>query len=205
MICALPAIRAGSACPSSQLIGPHHNHGELKALIDLVGKSGALEILLEGAIFSADRALRLGFLTRVVADAEVEREVAEAVKIVEGAPLVARWHKKFIRRLLDATPLSAAEVEEGFAAMGTEDYPARCQRHSWPRASPSSPALRSRQQLGIPVVYPLTSARFDGRKLMFSRLMFLSSVAALLLSAGAAEAQQAGGASISSAHQVQAP
>jgi hypothetical protein len=41
---------------------------------------------------------------------------------VEGAPLVARWHKKFIRRLLDPTPLSAEEVEEGFAAMGTEDY-----------------------------------------------------------------------------------
>src|SRR5262249_47536496 len=66
-------------------------HAELKALVDLVGKAGALEILLEGAIFGADRALRLGLVTRVVADAELEREVADTVaRIVEGAPLVAR-------------------------------------------------------------------------------------------------------------------
>jgi enoyl-CoA hydratase/carnithine racemase len=108
--------------PIKQL-GLTMTHGELKALIDLVGKAGALEILLEGAIFGAEHALRLGLVTRVVPDAELDREVAETVaRIAEGAPLVARWHKKFIRRLLDPTPLSAEEVEEGFAAMGTEDY-----------------------------------------------------------------------------------
>ena len=108
--------------PIKQL-GLTMTHGELEALIDLVGKAGALEILLEGAIFGAERALRLGLVTRVVPNAELDREVAETVgRIAEGAPLVARWHKKFIRRLLDPAPLLAEEVEEGFAAMGTEDY-----------------------------------------------------------------------------------
>jgi enoyl-CoA hydratase len=98
-------------------------YGELKALVDLVGPAGALEILLEGAIFGADRALQLGLVTRVVPDDAVEAETAAVVaRIVEGAPLAARWHKKFIRRLLEPRPLAPEEVEEGFAAVGTEDY-----------------------------------------------------------------------------------
>ena len=43
-----------------------------------------------------------GLVTRVVADAEVAAEArATAQRIAEGAPLVARWHKKFARRLAD--------------------------------------------------------------------------------------------------------
>ena len=35
---------------------------------------------------------------------------------------MARWHKKFVRRLLDPRPLTEAELEEGFASIKTEDY-----------------------------------------------------------------------------------
>jgi hypothetical protein len=35
---------------------------------------------------------------------------------------VARWHKEFVRRLLDPRPLSEEELEEGFASIQTEDY-----------------------------------------------------------------------------------
>lgn len=98
-------------------------YGELKALLDLVGPAGASEILLEGTIFGAERALQMGLVNRVVADDAVETETAAAVsRIVEGAPLAARWHKKFIRRLLEGHPLAPEEIEEGFAAVGTEDY-----------------------------------------------------------------------------------
>ncbi len=98
-------------------------YGELEALLDLVGPAGALEILLEGAIFGAERALQLGLVSRVVPDDQVEGETAAAVaRIVDGAPLAARWHKKFVRRLLEGRPLAPAEIEEGFAAIGTEDY-----------------------------------------------------------------------------------
>jgi enoyl-CoA hydratase len=97
--------------------------GELGALMGLVGPAGALEILLEGRIMDAKRAHELGLVNRVVADDKVVVEAyATARRIAEGAPLVARWHKKFVRRLLDPRPLTPAELDEGVAAMGTEDY-----------------------------------------------------------------------------------
>jgi enoyl-CoA hydratase/carnithine racemase len=98
-------------------------YGELKALLDLVGPSASREILLEGRVFDAEHALRIGLVTRVVQDAEVEAEAYTAARrISDGAPLVARWHKKFIRRLGDRRPLSDEEFDESYAAVGTEDY-----------------------------------------------------------------------------------
>ena len=38
------------------------------------------------------------------------------------APLVHRWHKQFLNRLDDPTPLSQAELKEGFACYDTEDF-----------------------------------------------------------------------------------
>jgi enoyl-CoA hydratase/carnithine racemase len=62
-------------------------------------------------------------VSRVVADAGVVAEAyAAARRIAEGAPLAARWHKKFIRRLLDPLPLSAEERAEGYACFDTEDF-----------------------------------------------------------------------------------
>ncbi|CAE7853303.1 crt [Symbiodinium necroappetens] len=96
---------------------------EIEALRDLVGKQTALEILLEGRIFGAAEALDKGIVTRVVEDARVGDEVAEtAARVAAGAPLVARWHKKFLRRLEDPAPLSEAEFDEGFACYGTKDF-----------------------------------------------------------------------------------
>ena len=96
---------------------------ELRGLMDLVGPAGALEILLEGRIFGAERALQLGLVNRITDDDKVETEAREtARRIADGAPLVARWHKKFVRRLLDPRPLTPAEADESYAAVGTEDY-----------------------------------------------------------------------------------
>ncbi len=36
--------------------------------------------------------------------------------------MVNRWHKKFIGRLADATPLSDEELAEGYAAFQTDDF-----------------------------------------------------------------------------------
>ena len=98
-------------------------YGEMGALIDLVGRATALEILLEGRVFGAAEAKEKGLINRVVADAEVEAEaLAAAARIAAGAPLVARWHKKFARRLADPRPLSEAERDEGYACFDSEDY-----------------------------------------------------------------------------------
>jgi enoyl-CoA hydratase/carnithine racemase len=98
-------------------------HAELRGLLNLVGRATALEILLEGRVFGAEEAKEKGLITRIVPDDKVEEEAyATAQRIVDGAPLVARWHKKFAERLADPTPLTEAEVDEGFACFGTEDF-----------------------------------------------------------------------------------
>lgn len=99
------------------------SYSEIASLIALAGEATALEILLEGRVFDAKEALEKGLVTRVVPDDQVEAEArATAQRVAEGAPLVARWHKKFARRLRDAAPLTGAEYDEGFACFGTEDF-----------------------------------------------------------------------------------
>ena len=98
-------------------------HAELTMLLALVGRAQTLEILLEGRVFGAAEAREKGLVNRVVPDADVEDEVyATARRIAAGAPLVARWHKRFARRLLDPRPLTEKEVDEGVACFETEDY-----------------------------------------------------------------------------------
>ena len=98
-------------------------YAEMAPLVRLVGPDVALEILLEGRIFDAAEAQAKGLVTRVVPDGDVAAEAAAtAARIAEGAPLVARWHKKFARRLADPAPVSAAEADECFACFDTEDF-----------------------------------------------------------------------------------
>ena len=98
-------------------------YGELQGLIELCGKAGALEIALEGRVFGAAEAKAMGLVNRVVPDDKVEEEAyATARRIAEGAPLVARWHKKFINRLMNPKPVTPGEYDESYACFGTEDY-----------------------------------------------------------------------------------
>ena len=97
---------------------------ELAAVMPVIGRAGALEMLLEGRIWDAKEAYAKGLLTRVVSDAGLAAEVAATAKRVsDGAPLVARWHKQYIRRLTpQAPPLTEAELADNFAYFDTEDY-----------------------------------------------------------------------------------
>jgi enoyl-CoA hydratase len=97
---------------------------ELEAILPLTGRAVALEILVEGRVWNAEEAFAKGLLTRVVPDPDLEDEIeASARRIAEGAPLVARWHKQFIRRLTPKpAPLTEAERQENFAYFATEDY-----------------------------------------------------------------------------------
>ncbi|MCZ6844536.1 MAG: enoyl-CoA hydratase-related protein [Alphaproteobacteria bacterium] len=102
-------------------------HPEVEALVGLVGRSVALEILFEARVFDAAEAKDKGLVNRVVPDDQVEAEAyAAARRIADGAPLVNRWHKKFADRVLagahSAAPLTAAELAEGYACFDTEDY-----------------------------------------------------------------------------------
>jgi enoyl-CoA hydratase/carnithine racemase len=98
-------------------------YGEMRGLIDLVGRAVALEILLEGRVFGAEEAKDKGLVNRVVPDDKVEEEaMTSARRIAEGAPLVARWHKKFARRLGEARTITRAERDEAYACFDTEDF-----------------------------------------------------------------------------------
>jgi enoyl-CoA hydratase len=104
-------------------LGLTMGYGELEGLLAVVGPAVALEILLEGRVFDAPEALAKGLVHRIVPELDVERETyASAARIAAGAPLVARWHKRFISRLKTKTSLSDAEWQEGFACFDTEDY-----------------------------------------------------------------------------------
>ncbi|MFO1310788.1 MAG: enoyl-CoA hydratase-related protein [Burkholderiales bacterium] len=96
---------------------------EMAPLVKLVGPAIALEILLEGRVFDAQEGLAKGLVSRVVPDDRVESEArAAAERIAEGAPLAARWHKKFARRLAEPRPITAAEHDEAFDCFDTADF-----------------------------------------------------------------------------------
>ena len=104
-------------------IGITMAYPEIKALIDLVGRATALEILLEGRVFDSQEAKAKGLVTRVVQDNRVkEKTYLSARRISEGAPLANRLHKKFAYRLLESQPLTSEELDEGYKIVGTEDH-----------------------------------------------------------------------------------
>lgn len=103
------------------------DYDELEILTRLIGPAATLELLLEGRVFGADEALSMGLVGRVVDDEKVEAEAYDlAGRIAAGAPLVNRWHKKFVRRLARPGSPSNDEREEAYACYETEDFRIGC-------------------------------------------------------------------------------
>ena len=104
-------------------LGLTMSHDELEPLLQLLGPSPVLEMLLSGELIDAERAMTTGLVNRVWPDAAVvEQGYGLVARIAAGAPLVNRWHKKFIRRLEEHTALTDHEREEAHEAFETEDY-----------------------------------------------------------------------------------
>ncbi|NLC24060.1 MAG: enoyl-CoA hydratase/isomerase family protein [Oxalobacter sp.] len=103
------------------------SYAELEPLYHLVGSNILMEMLLEGRIFSAAEAREKKLVTRAVPDEMVAEETTAAVqRIIQGAPLTARWHKKFVRRLARSEPVTSDENAESFYCYDTEDYRIGC-------------------------------------------------------------------------------
>ncbi len=104
-------------------IGITLDYRELADIAAVIGHATALEILLEGRIFGAEEAHAKRLVSRLVEDDAVAEEAfAAAARIAASAPLVNRWHKKFVQRLRQAEPLGEAEMDEAYACFDTEDY-----------------------------------------------------------------------------------
>jgi enoyl-CoA hydratase len=96
---------------------------ELEGLLRLAGPQLTLELLLEGRLIGSAEAYDKGLITRVFPEDEYEEGLQKIVSnIAAGAPLSARWHKKFVTRLLQATPMNEDELNEGYDCFDTEDF-----------------------------------------------------------------------------------
>lgn len=99
------------------------DYPELQALLRLLGPSNTLELLFEGRLIDAAEALQKGLVNRIVDTGSLEDEVAATCgRIIEGAPLVARWHKRMVRTLGDSPPLSEEVRTAPFVLFESEDY-----------------------------------------------------------------------------------
>ena len=104
-------------------LGLTMSHNELEPLVQLLGASPVLDMLLSGELIDAADAKVYGLVNRVHTDAAVlEQGYGLAARIAAGAPLVNRWHKKFVRRLQSRGPITDEERAEALAAFETEDY-----------------------------------------------------------------------------------
>jgi enoyl-CoA hydratase/carnithine racemase len=96
---------------------------EIEGIQRLIGPARTAEILLEGKIHDADWAHQAGLVNYVVAPEALDETVAGVVdRIGKGAPLAARWHKRFVQRLITPHPVTESELDECYDFLSTEDY-----------------------------------------------------------------------------------
>jgi enoyl-CoA hydratase len=86
--------------PAAKL-GLGYAYDGVKKLIDIVGPAFAREIFFTGRQFTAEEALGMGLINRVVPDGELESYVENYSKTIAGnAPLTVRAAKQIIREAL---------------------------------------------------------------------------------------------------------
>jgi len=118
----IAAASARFGVPINRL-GHAFAYAEMAPVVAVLGRALVMELLLEGRILDSEEAARRGLVSRVVADHGLEAEVAAtAARIAEGAPLANRATKRFLRRLADGRPLTAAETAEAYALCDSADY-----------------------------------------------------------------------------------
>ena len=110
-------------------------------LVRAVGRTVALEMVLEGRIYDCAEALERRIATRVVAADALDAEVAEAAaRVASGAPLAARYNKRVVRGVDPPAAPSADALAEAASYGDTEDYHAAYAAF----ASRASPAFKGR-------------------------------------------------------------
>ena len=87
--------------------------GGIQRLVRIVGEGRARELLLTGAMIGAEDALRIGLVTKVVADADLMAEVMTlAEKLALQAPLGISETKRLLGAIAKG-PLGADSIRDG--------------------------------------------------------------------------------------------
>lgn len=110
--------------PAARL-GVGYGYGQVKTMVELMGPAYTREILLTGARFDAQTALRMGLINRVVPGDRLEDEVKElSATIADNAPLTI----KAIRAAVDESLKDREERDVGLVeklvadCFASEDY-----------------------------------------------------------------------------------
>lgn len=106
-------------------LGLAYKEDALERVMQVVGPSYAAEILFTARRFSAEEALRIGLINRVVPGTELEKAVTDmAAQIADNAPLTVRSAKIVIRELLKESPArdKARIAEAARACFDSADY-----------------------------------------------------------------------------------
>jgi enoyl-CoA hydratase len=110
------------AIPAARLGVGYGVHGTSR-LVATVGHAAAREIMFTGRRYSAEQALAMGLVNRVLPDAELDQYVSElALQLAGNAPLTIAASKRIINRLIEAHG-DFTEADELVArCMASEDY-----------------------------------------------------------------------------------
>jgi enoyl-CoA hydratase/carnithine racemase len=104
-------------------LGIFYQYAEIDPILQIAGYAVTAELLIEGRVFTGREAYEKGLLSRLVSEGEVQAEaLALARRIAQGSPLSARFHKRAMRSLRGALPITAEqEAAQGEFAY-TEDF-----------------------------------------------------------------------------------
>ncbi len=120
----IAADNAQFGAPPAKL-GLGFGYGGVENLVHLVGQANAAEMLFTGSRCSAEDALRMGMVNRVVPYAQLEKTVTEIAGVIAAnAPLTLRSVKTSIRNVLrDESRRDMAKVQAQIdACFASEDY-----------------------------------------------------------------------------------
>jgi enoyl-CoA hydratase/carnithine racemase len=110
----MPAARLGVGYPFEGI----------QRFVDLIGGSNTADLFMSARKFGAEEALRMGFVNRVVAAADLDREVeAYCAAVAENAPLTIAAARAAIREALKLPGRDMAALKNKIdACWGSHDY-----------------------------------------------------------------------------------
>ncbi len=126
--CDLRVCAAGAklGMPPAKL-GLIYGHTGLERFMDVVGVAGTRDLFLTGRVLDAEKALRIGLVTELAADDELESAAVElAAEIAANAPLSMKGNKHAIEvlarkgRLSDEAERELVELRE--SCFASEDF-----------------------------------------------------------------------------------